>query len=121
MTVLVSFTANNLTTKGTASSRVSKGITRYNQRFQADEYGDFNQQFIRIHLLYTHQFSLDVKELYLNAKHKLITLPAPSGGLLTMTVIFSERPTLIVSVPSQGIHRRICSIGADEYRVSSSG
>ncbi|MDZ4808736.1 MAG: integrase core domain-containing protein [Bacteroidota bacterium] len=34
LTVLVSFTANNLTTKGTASSRVSKGITRYNQRFQ---------------------------------------------------------------------------------------
>ncbi|MCY7310694.1 MAG: hypothetical protein LH619_07945 [Chitinophagaceae bacterium] len=67
-------------------------------------YRDFNEPFIRIHLLYTHQFSIEVKELYLNAQHQLITLPAPSGGLLTMTVIFSERPTLIVSVPSQGTH-----------------
>ena len=57
-------------------------------------YRDFNQRFIRIHLLHTHQSSLEVKELYLNAQHQLITSPAPSGGLLTLSVKVSERPSL---------------------------
>jgi len=35
-----------------------------------------------------------VKELYLNAQHQLITSPAPSGGLLTLSVKVSERPSL---------------------------
>jgi len=54
-----------------------------------------------------------VKELYLNAQHQLITSPAPSGGLLTLSVNVSERPSLIITVPSQGTPKVLLQVGLD--------
>jgi superoxide dismutase len=56
-----------------------------------------------------------VKELYSNAYHQLITSPAALSGLLTMSVIVSERPSLIVTVPSQGTHKSIAASGAERW------
>ena len=75
-------------------------------------YRDFNQRFIRIHLLHTYQPSILLKELNSNANHQLISSPAALSGLLTMSVIVSEGPTFIVTVPSQGTHKSIATSGA---------
>jgi hypothetical protein len=39
-----------------------------------------------------------------NAHHQLVTSPAALSGLLTLPVSVSERPSLIITVPSQGTH-----------------
>jgi len=43
-----------------------------------------------------------VKGLNSNVHHQLITSPAALSGLLTLSVNVSERPSLIITVPSQG-------------------
>ena len=69
-------------------------------------YRGFHQRFIRIHLLHTYPPSLAVKELDSNAHHQLVTSPAALSGLLTLSAGVSEGPTLIVTAPLQGTHRR---------------
>ncbi|MBD0298811.1 MAG: hypothetical protein ICV82_00660 [Nitrososphaera sp.] len=49
-----------------------------------------------------------------NAHHQLVALPAALSGLLTLPVSVSERPSLIITVPSQGTHMGFAAMLSDE-------